>query len=1790
MLIKPCRKIPKKRPFFWGFFWAHFWYDHEPLQRCICSESCDHNLPQNSHGNWDPFAGQRIGEAANPGPPETTQTSMKLKLGIVNPTSVREKTWEFDKLINDHHCDIIGLAETSATIATQKEVDRELRTWKYKALWSNPVQHQKLRLDGEVSKRGRAGGTAIFTHLTSRVSRIPATDVGHMTNRLVHAIIQFGNTSVQVFVIYGATSSIANSVQITENLIQEAIDRSQRLNLPSVFLGDFNMDVAQSEAFAPLFQHGYRHLEEIFLTRYGKVMDFTCNDATNDTAVIHPVLLPWLTDIEVNKDKLFDTHDPVFVTFALPCEPLSTLRYRIPHCWADLPIETSDLQEVYHEHSIPAQSIDAWCKKCELLVDQVIQRNHHKDPQINPLCHLPKRFKGRGIDRRPVKCPFQAQVKEGRNGDYNPPGEVCAIATKRKVTQLRRLQSLRRRIQKLDNFTSIWPQTWTGLNQEWKKICHDTCMGSAFFFWAQYQPEIGPLPRQLPSVDLIYTLEQIFRTVVDDAVYHDGQVRKNLARWGQVADKKLFHSKKAFAYAKGQAKPPLTRIATKVQAEGLVMSEPHHIPDTHRVQIEIGVGNPEDFHPNFPITINDDPWWISEITSYSLILHSGDPHQVPVCECHLQQTQEHVEVGKIFSELNSYWQTFWNRDPENDCLENHELEEFQNIFSHIPQHLKVLDVSDDNIDDWIEAIQSTKSTSAPGIDGVRAVELQRLPCEMIVELVNIMSKNPSLFSGNAVTGRTLPLPKTWDVDNAGRTRPITILPQLYRIWGKVVAMQAIRKLSGQAPAEITGFLKGRSAFQAAYDTQVWLEKMSHNQTDKSGVTLDLIKCYNLIRRIFASHTLREYGMPQNIITKWECCMSKLHRFWEINGQVSESITTTTGCAEGDPIAVVVMICIATTWVFLTPRNNPSLRVNAFADNWSWATVDPETHEPTMQATRNICHVAKLEIDPNKTWLWATSPAHEQAIRQALSNHGLNGDNIQQVSGAKDLGLHMQYVGGAKLGTLADRLEEGMARLRRIKYLTWDIQVKIHVIKASIYPTAFHGAEQIPIGVEHITKIRHLIAEAVLESRTKTITPVLSFVGLPQDFVDPGLHVILLAIKAARRWLSTQTDSEKVAFRIRVAQHKGIQGTSRGPAGTLKTYLLRLGWIICSQGHLQVAAGVWINLYNSPYREVAEWAQRAWNESLLVQHTQRSKMFSYPDPDKRTTAKIIQKYPSKHQKMLLREISQAFQPGDQKCHWAEDESQLCKWCQQPDSKNHRFLECPSTQAIRDNHPEAIRALQEYCPLWTQLPVIFKNALHDYIHAIHYNMPETPIPLEVVQQLTDHVGDAPLILYTDGSCQHPQSVETSFAAYAVIADLATSDEQRREQAIRYQTAGLEPETLVNIATGRLPRRQSIHRAETLAITLVCESFSRCQVFVDSQAAITAHTLAQRASNTSEIEFHPELDLVKRMFQVRHPEQNMVKIKAHCDLRNGHDLLQIYHGLGNKKANDVAIQTALTALPPVLKDLQEYHQDIAQDESHLKYVFDYILELQAVRARADAGYGTTVPEQLGTIVPRDPLKLLKEWRPEEVWRMPTRVQLQGLQKCMWGWQTAFATYKFFQSCAWPTNTVGPEDIAVGISWMEIAIGIMIQLNTYLPVKRKDVSGVDKLVFLRNLGEAQQHGVTLTELSQVGYSLVKQVCNLIPERLFPDVPTGRVKSSYMLGEGHQTMGLLLRPCFEHQERVVQHLSDFIQSRRQMLDLNLPGCDQWGVDKRLNHLSWNARYERSKVIINEVREVRKGL
>lgn len=130
--------------------------------------------------------------------------------------------------------------------------------------------------------------------------------------------------------------------------------------------------------------------------------------------------------------------------------------------------------------------------------------------------------------------------------------------------------------------------------------------------WAQNQPEIGPLPIQVPPSHKLNDIYQILKLFVDDAVYQDGYIRKNLARWGKIEDQTVNHSKKAFAIARGLSKPPLTKIATFHSDEALILGEGWTEEETGESMMELAVNDTEKFNINFPIEIQDHMWWIRE--------------------------------------------------------------------------------------------------------------------------------------------------------------------------------------------------------------------------------------------------------------------------------------------------------------------------------------------------------------------------------------------------------------------------------------------------------------------------------------------------------------------------------------------------------------------------------------------------------------------------------------------------------------------------------------------------------------------------------------------------------------------------------------------------------------------------------------------------------------------------------------------------------------------------------------------------------------------------------------------------------------------------------------------------------------------------------------------------------------------------------------------------------------------------------------------------------------------------
>ena len=96
--------------------------------------------------------------------------------------------------------------------------------------------------------------------------------------------------------------------------------------------------------------------------------------------------------------------------------------------------------------------------------------------------------------------------------------------------------------------------------------------------------------------------------------------------------------------------------------------------------------------------------------------------------------------------------------------------------------------------------------------------------------------------------RTIPLPKVDHLPRPGDSRPITILPTVYRLWSRVVTNRILGYLGNILPPQITGMLPGRGAATASYDFQVLLEISKRRIQTLTGVTLDLRKCFNLIHR------------------------------------------------------------------------------------------------------------------------------------------------------------------------------------------------------------------------------------------------------------------------------------------------------------------------------------------------------------------------------------------------------------------------------------------------------------------------------------------------------------------------------------------------------------------------------------------------------------------------------------------------------------------------------------------------------------------------------------------------------------------------------------------------------------------------------------------------------------------------------------------------------------------------------------------------------------------------------
>ena len=73
----------------------------------------------------------------------------------------------------------------------------------------------------------------------------------------------------------------------------------------------------------------------------------------------------------------------------------------------------------------------------------------------------------------------------------------------------------------------------------------------------------------------------------------------------------------------------------------------------------------------------------------------------------------------------------------------------------------------------------------------------------------------------------------FDFQNRGyfvcsRVRPISVPPQLYRLWGKVISAQLFKHFATQILKHLTGMIQRRGPMDASYEWQFWLENHAYH--------------------------------------------------------------------------------------------------------------------------------------------------------------------------------------------------------------------------------------------------------------------------------------------------------------------------------------------------------------------------------------------------------------------------------------------------------------------------------------------------------------------------------------------------------------------------------------------------------------------------------------------------------------------------------------------------------------------------------------------------------------------------------------------------------------------------------------------------------------------------------------------------------------------------------------------------------------------------------------------------
>ena len=1258
------------------------------------------------------------GEATSPGPSKNSEWT----LGVCNPSGLNGK----QQIINDHlqFGDTWAFTETHLSSSAMQAFKAGL--WTTGSPFKYCVGGHPCPLRPHSEHVGSWSGVSVLSkHPTRTIPIAIDPDLVHssriqFTTTLCHDLWISGAT------IYGEPPGLMHpfAAEHTDVLIQTAIDTLSLMPGLRFLAGDFNFEIGSLECFDRLDELGFKDVQTIAECRWGIQPQSTCKGSTRkDYLFLSPELQQLLTDVSIIHDIWAD-HSVLVGHFVGHNASIATPVWRSPQ-QIDWP-ENFQLSQPLQVSFVDQDPTQAYAELWEVVESSLVSQVQHTPQQLRRA----QLGRGQTFDTRIRKgFPPPRHLKPSRNGDIQPKYEGSNAQHSQWFRQLRRLQAYCR-------FKKAHPVDTDSAHGSalWHSVVHAKGFPRSFPVWWEYH--CGTLlpgaPVSLPLIPPSYDLaDLIFNTLTLEVRSLESKLKA--AHRAQLRQQRSETAHLVFRDCKAEQPEKVDLFVAHKQSTVL---EVNH--DEQSVTID----PPVQFVNDAACYINGREAWILNADPH--LLHLDDTDAVISGEL-VVQTPMTGKLEDLFDAFSKEWNARWNRHLHVLPSQWNQILEFST--HHLPS--KRMDPTPITPSCIRAELKKKKKRSSTGPDGVSLKDLLAMPPSVIEAHSSLLARAEAdgLWPEQTLVGRVASLAKQANPAQVKDYRPITVLSHCYRLWGGIRSRQLLRFVDDLCPPFLFGNRPGCHAMQLWTFVQ-WMIEMAHLESRPlAGDTADIQKAFNHIPREVIFHACLILGMPSGVLKGWAGALSNIQRRFQIREATSPPLFSVTGCPEGCSMSCVGMLVLDILFHRWIAVQHPLEYPLSYVDDWQVLTYDPTKVCNLLASLESFTKLVDLQLDPKKTFAWSTCGASRKALKQ---------QHVVIQNQAKSLGAQMQFTRRHAAQVLASRLAELQPLWPRLRRSLSPYPVKVRAIVAAAWPKGLHGVAASSVSTSQIQAARAGAMRALNSNGAGC--NALVHLGLSESpSTDPQFWAIMETFRSIR----DSHSQVALAPLVQAALENPSPLPRGGPTRALVDRIHLLGWSIDENLMVSDSLGSF-DLFRTSPGELFTRAALSWTKVVASSVAYRPLFHGLEKADSGDTRKYLRSLPQQDQGLFRKSLNGAHFANDALCYFSGSGSSKCDYCQQEDSRYHRYWDCPIFEPHRHSCPADVRDLIPALPScltqagWSICP----STQEEWSRAL-LDIPEPEVP-----PLHPSIVKSEWIdVFSDGSCFWPTSCGYNIASWAI-----------------------------------------------------------------------------------------------------------------------------------------------------------------------------------------------------------------------------------------------------------------------------------------------------------------------------------------------------------------------------------------------------------------------------------------